>query len=29
MVHAFVTARIVYCKSVLYGVSDCNINRLQ
>jgi len=28
VVHAFVTSRIGYCKSMLYGISDYNINRL-
>jgi len=27
--HAFITSRIDYCNSLLYGVSDYNINRLQ
>ena len=26
--HAFVTSRIDYCNSLLYGISDYNINRL-
>ena len=29
VVHAFVTSRIDYCNSLLYGISDYNINRLQ
>ena len=29
VVHAFVTSRIDYCNSLLYGVSDYNINRLK
>ena len=29
VVHAFVTSRIGYCNSLLYGISDYNINRLQ
>jgi len=29
VVHAFVTSRIDYCTSLLYGISDYNINRLQ
>ena len=29
IVHAFVTSRIDYCNSLLYGISDYNINRLQ
>ena len=28
-IHAFVTSRIDYCNSLLYGISDYNINRLQ
>jgi len=29
VVHAFVTSRIDYCNSLLYGISKYNINRLQ
>jgi len=29
VVHAFVTSRIDYCNSLLYGISDYNIKRLQ
>ena len=29
VVHAFVTSGIDYCNSLLYGISDYNINRLQ
>ena len=29
VVHASVTSRIDDCNSLLYGISDCNINRLQ
>ena len=29
VVHAFVTSCIDYCNSLLYGISDYNINRLQ
>jgi len=29
VVHVFVTFRIDYCNSLLYGISDYNINRLQ
>ncbi|KAK2144661.1 hypothetical protein LSH36_739g02000 [Paralvinella palmiformis] len=29
VVHAFVTSRTDYCNSLLYGISDYNINRLQ
>ena len=29
VVHAFVSSRIDYCNSLLYGISDYNINRLQ
>ena len=29
VVHAFVTSRIDYCNTLLYGISDYNINRLQ
>jgi len=29
LVHAFVRSRIDYCNSLLYGISDYNINRLQ
>jgi len=29
VVHAFVTSRIDYCNSLLYGIFDYNINRLQ
>ena len=29
VVHAFVTSRIDYCNSLLYGISDYNINCLQ
>ena len=29
VVHAFVTSHIYYCNSLLYGISDYNINRLQ
>ena len=29
VVHAFVTSRIDYCNSLLYGISDYNINHLQ
>ena len=29
VVHAFVTSRIDYCNSLLYGISDYNINPLQ
>ena len=29
VVHAFVTYRIDYCNSLLYGISNYNINRLQ
>ena len=29
VVHAFVTSRIDYCNSLLYGIPDYNINRLQ
>jgi len=29
VVHAFVTSRIDYCNSVLCGISDYSINRLQ
>ena len=29
MVRAFVTCRIDYCNSLLYGIADYNINRLQ
>ena len=29
VVHAIVTAHIDYCNSLLYGISDYNINRLQ
>ena len=29
VVHAFVTSRIDYCNSLLYCISDYNINRLQ
>jgi len=29
VVHAFVTSRIDYCNSLLYGISDYNIDRLQ
>ena len=29
VVHAFVTSRIDYCNSLLYGISNYNINRLQ
>ena len=29
LVCAFVTTRINYCKSLLYGISDYNINHLQ
>jgi len=29
VVHAFVTSRIYYCNSLLYGISDYKINRLQ
>jgi len=29
VVHAFVTSSIDYCNSLLYGISDYNINRLQ
>ena len=29
LVHAFVTSRIDYCNSLLYAISDYNINRLQ
>ena len=29
VVHAFVTSRIDYCNSMLYGISNYNINRLQ
>ena len=29
VVHAFVTSRIDYCSSLLYDISDDNINRLQ
>jgi glycogen synthase len=29
VVHAFVTSRIDYCNSLLYGISDYNTNRLQ
>ena len=28
VVHAFVTSRIDYCNTLLYGISDYNINRL-
>ena len=29
VVHAFVTARIDYCNSLLYGICNYNINRLK
>jgi len=29
VVHIFVTSRIDYCNSLLYGISDYNMNRLQ
>ena len=29
VVHAFVTSRTYYYKSMLYGISDYNINRFQ
>jgi len=29
VVHTFVTSRIDYCNSLLYGISDYNINRFQ
>jgi len=29
VVHAFVSSRIDYCNSRLYGISDYNINHLQ
>ena len=29
VVHAFVTSHIDYCNSLLYGISDYNIIRLQ
>ena len=29
VIHAFITSRIDYCNSLLYGTSDYNINRLQ
>jgi len=29
VVHAFVTSRIDYCNSLLYRISDYNMNRLQ
>ena len=29
VVHAFVTSRIDYCNSLLYGIADYNINRFQ
>ena len=29
VVHAFVTSRIGYRNSLLYGIADCNMNRLQ
>jgi len=29
VVHAFVTSRIDYCNSLLYDISNYNINRLQ
>ena len=29
VVHAFLTSRIDYCNSLLYGISDYNINRFQ
>ena len=27
--HAFVSARIDYCNSILYGIPDCHLNKLQ
>jgi len=29
VVYGFLTPRTGYCYSLLYGISDCNINRLQ
>ena len=29
LVHAFVSARIDYCNSILYGIPDCHLNKLQ
>ena len=29
LVHAFVSARIDYCSSILYGIPDCHLNKLQ
>ena len=29
VIHAFITSRVDYCNSLLYGVSKYNLNRLQ
>ena len=29
LIHALVTVRIYYCNSLLYGLPDCSLSRLQ